>query len=76
MSARAPAASRVPTLALDVSEACQALGVSWDTWREHVEARVRVVRLGRRKLVAVSELQRFLDEHGERVLDLRPKEKR
>jgi len=58
---------QVPTLALSVEGACQALGVSWDLWREHIEADVRVVRVGRRKLVAVSELQRWLDEHGEAI---------
>jgi len=38
----------VPALALDVASACAALGVSWDTWRAHVEPDVRIVRLGRR----------------------------
>jgi excisionase family DNA binding protein len=60
-----------PRLALSVSEACQALGVSWPIWREHIERDVRLVRVGRRKLIAVSELQRWLDEHGERVLERR-----
>jgi hypothetical protein len=60
---------RVPTLALDVSEACQAIGCSWDFFTEHVAPEIRIVRLGRRKLIAVTELQRFLDEHGERLLE-------
>jgi len=41
--------------------------VSWDTWKEHIAPDVRIVRIGRRKLIAVSELQRWLDDHGERV---------
>ena len=56
-----------PTLALSVEQACQALGVSWDTWRAHVEPDVRLVRLGRRKLIPVSELQAWLDRHAESV---------
>jgi hypothetical protein len=56
-----------PALALSVEQSCAALGVSWDTWRAHIEPNVRVIRLGRRKLIAVTELQRWLDEHGERV---------
>ena len=56
-----------PALALSVEQACDALGVSWDTWKEHIAPDVRIVRIGRRKLIAVSELQRWLDDHGERV---------
>lgn len=69
MSERTPEkpTRRAPVLALDVSEACEALGVSWKVWREHVAPEVRIVRLGRRKVVSVAELRRFLDEHGERV---------
>lgn len=54
-------------LALNVSEAAAALGISWDTWKTMVEPEIRVVRLGRRKLIAVKELERWLDEHGEAV---------
>ena len=60
--------SSIPRLALSISEACNALGVSHDHWCEHVAAHVRVVRLGRRKLVPVSELERFLADHAELVL--------
>ena len=58
----------VPRLALDVTEACEALGVSWDFWREHVAPDVRIVRRGRRKLVPVAALERWLDENAERAL--------
>lgn len=61
--------TEVPRLALSVGEACQALGISWDLWHHHVEHEVRVIRLGRRKLIAVAELERWLEEHGERVLE-------
>ena len=52
-------------LALNVEEACAALGVSWDFWAEHIAPEFRVVRRGRRKLVAVSELERWLERNGE-----------
>jgi excisionase family DNA binding protein len=64
LSSRRPSA---PTLALSVEQACQALGVSWDTWRAHIEPDVRLVRVGRRKLIPVSELQAWLDRHAEGV---------
>jgi hypothetical protein len=59
----------IPRLALDVSEACAALGVSWKLWRQQIEPSVRVVRVGRRKLVSVTELERWLAENGDRVGD-------
>jgi len=59
----------IPRLALNVGEACEALGVSHETWVAHIAADVKIVRIGRRKLIAVTELQRWLDEHGERILD-------
>lgn len=58
---------RVPALALTVEQSCEALGVSWDTWRSSIEPHVRIVRLGRRKLVPVTELQRWLDKNAEAV---------
>jgi len=61
----------VPRLSLNVQEACAALGVSWDVWREHVEPQVRLVRIGARKLVPVAELERWLAEHAETTLERR-----
>lgn len=58
----------VPRLALDVGEACEALGVGWDFWNEHVAPEVRIVRRGRRKLVPVTELAAWLDANAEAVL--------
>ncbi len=60
-----------PRLALSVAEACAALGVSWDFWQEHIAPEVRVVRRGRRKLVSVAELERWLDRNAERLLEAR-----
>lgn len=60
---------RTPALALSVEQACAALGVSWDTWKAHIEPDVRIVRLGRRKLVPVNELQKWLDTHASTPLE-------
>ncbi len=56
-----------PALALSVEQACAALGVSWDTWKAQIEPEVRIVRLGRRKLVPVAALEQWLDQHAEAV---------
>jgi hypothetical protein len=58
-----------PALALSIEGACAALGVSWGVWRDHVEPEIRIVRLGRRKLVPVTELQRWLDQRAERAIE-------
>jgi excisionase family DNA binding protein len=54
----------VPRTALSIEEACASLGVSWDTWTAHIAPDIRIVRLGRRQLVPVAELQRWLAENG------------
>lgn len=50
-----------PRLALSVNEAAEALGISRDHFERHVLPRVRVTPIGRRRLVAVRELERYLD---------------
>jgi excisionase family DNA binding protein len=50
----------VPRLALSPDEASAALGVSRDFFDEHVLPELRVVRRGRRRLVPVRELERWL----------------
>ena len=47
-------------LALSRAEAAWSLGVSVDYLDEHVLPEVRIVRRGRRKLIPVSELERWL----------------
>ena len=61
----------VPRLALRVEEAAAALGVSDDFYRDHVAADLRTVRKGRLRLVAVTELQRWLDANAEVLFDVR-----
>lgn len=57
-----------PRVALTIAEACLALGVSHDTWKLHIEAHVRLVRVGGRKIVPVRELERWCEDNAETVL--------
>lgn len=57
-----------PALALTIEDACNALSVSHDFWTEHIAHEVRIVRRGRRKIVPVTELQRWLDANAESVV--------
>ncbi len=50
----------VPVLALSPDEAATALGVSRDYLDEHISHELRWVRRGRKKIVAVAELERWL----------------
>lgn len=59
MSRRAP--SPPPRLALSPDEAAATLGVSRDYFDEHVAGELRIVRRGRRKLIPVRELERWLE---------------
>lgn len=60
--------SRVPRLALSKAEAAEALGVSVDFLEEHVMHELRVVRRGRRRLIPITELQRWLDASAARTV--------
>jgi len=60
--------AEVPRLALTVEEACQALGVGWDFWSEHVAPFVPLVRRGRRKLVPVDALRAWLEAEAQLAL--------
>jgi excisionase family DNA binding protein len=53
-------------LAVSPDEAAALLGVSRDYLDEHVIPELRVVRRGRRILIAVGELQRWLDRSAAR----------
>jgi excisionase family DNA binding protein len=55
-----------PRLALSPDEAAGVLGVSRDYLDEHVMDELRIVRRGRRILIALSELERWLDRAAAR----------
>ena len=53
----------VPRVALTLDEAAEALGVSRDHLERHILCDLRVIRVGRRLLVRVSELERWAEHH-------------
>ena len=57
-----------PRVALTVEEAAVALSVSWDTFHSEIEPELKIVRIGRRKLIPVRELERWLERRAEGVL--------
>ncbi len=57
----------VPRLALSKLESAQAIGVSVDFLEEHVLAELRVVRRGRRRLIPVKELERWLERSASSI---------
>jgi excisionase family DNA binding protein len=61
-------AATVPRLALSPDEAAAALGVSRDYLDEHIGGELRWVRRGRRKLVSIGELERWLERSAARTL--------
>lgn len=63
-----PRAQTVPALALSPDEAAAALGVSRDFLDDHITHELRWVRRGRRKFVAVTELERWLERSAARTL--------
>jgi hypothetical protein len=58
----------VPRLALRPDQAADALGVSRDYFDEHIASDLRWVRRGRCKLVAVRELEAWLERSAARTL--------
>jgi excisionase family DNA binding protein len=59
---------RTPRLALSPTEAAHALGVSRDFLDQHILPELRIVRRGRRRLIPVRELDRWLDQHATATL--------
>jgi excisionase family DNA binding protein len=62
-------ASGVPRLALSPTEAAEVLGVSRDFFDEHIAPELRIVRRGRRKLIATRELERWLERQAALTLE-------
>jgi hypothetical protein len=55
----------IPRLALTREEAAAAVGMSLDSFERYVQPDLRLLRLGRLRLVPVSELERWAEEHAE-----------
>jgi excisionase family DNA binding protein len=60
--------SNIPRLALSRSEAADALGVSVDFLEQHILHDLKMVRRGRRCLIPLAELQRWIDMNAHRTL--------
>jgi len=58
----------IPRLALSREEAAASVGMSLDSFERHVQPTLRLVRLGRMRLVPIRELERWLDEHAQRTI--------
>ncbi|MFL5861525.1 MAG: hypothetical protein ACJ780_12195 [Solirubrobacteraceae bacterium] len=58
----------IPRLALSKAEAATTLGVSVDFLEHHVLHDLRMVRRGRRLLIPLAELQRWIDSNAHRTL--------
>jgi hypothetical protein len=64
--------AEIPRLALSPDEAASALGVSRDFLDEHISPELRWIRRSRRKLVAVRELERWLEKASAFTLERLP----
>jgi excisionase family DNA binding protein len=64
-----PQPAQPPRLALTKTEAAMALGVSVDYLEQHVMHELRIVRRGRRRLIPLAELQRWLDDTARPTVD-------
>lgn len=58
----------VPRIALTREEAAASLGMSLDSFEKYVQPHLRIIRLGRVRLVATEELQEWARKTGEHVL--------
>jgi hypothetical protein len=65
---RSPSKPDIPRLALTFAESAAILGVSDEFFAQYVAHEVRFVRRGRKKLVAIRELERWLEESASREL--------
>jgi hypothetical protein len=59
----------VPAIALPKPAAAAALGMSVDSFERYVMADVRCIRRGAMRLYPTAELERWVEENAERLLD-------
>ena len=59
----------VPRLALSIDEAAEALSVSRDFLDQHIRHELRLIRRGRKVLVSVRELERWLEQSAALTLE-------
>lgn len=61
----------IPRLALTREDAAASIGMSLDSFERHVQPSIRLVRLGRMRLVPIQELERWLEQHAEQTINER-----
>ncbi len=61
----------IPRLALTPSEAAAAIGVGEDFFSEHVRPELQLIRRGRKVLVPVAELERWMAANAEESVGAR-----
>lgn len=59
----------IPRIALTPAEAAAAIGVGPDFFEENVAPELRLIRRGRKRLVPVTELERWVAQSASRPLD-------
>jgi excisionase family DNA binding protein len=59
-----PTNSGTHRVALTIEEACESLGISRDHFERHVMRQLRIIHSGRRRLVPVQELERWVDRQA------------
>jgi excisionase family DNA binding protein len=62
----------VPRLALSMDEAAESLSVSRDFLDQHIRHELRLIRRGRKVLVSVRELERWLEQSAALTLERDP----
>jgi excisionase family DNA binding protein len=62
-------AGRVPRLAYTPNEAAAAIGVGRTTFYEQVLPDLRVIRIGRKRLIPIRELENWTERQSARTLD-------
>jgi excisionase family DNA binding protein len=63
------AKGNVPRLALSMDEAAEALSVSRDFLDQHIRHELRLIRRGRKVLVSIRELERWLEQSAALTLE-------
>jgi hypothetical protein len=58
-----------PRLALTRAEAAAAIGMSVDSFERYVQPHLKIVRVGRMRLVQVCELERWLEKNAAHLLE-------
>jgi hypothetical protein len=59
-------------LALSRTEAAAAIGMSVDSFERYVQPELKIVRVGRMRLIQVRELERWLQENAAHILEASP----